>query len=925
METSSTPNLPPNPPVPAVSSGAATGDRLRRVEALPNDAPLREDVRRLGATVGEMLAEQLGDEFLQRVESLRTAAIQHRESGAPVQTLAADLAGLPVILAEPLTRAFAAYFQVVNIAERVHRIRRRRDYQRSAAAPQPEGLIDSLQRLRAAGLGVREVLDWLARLDVEPVFTAHPTESMRRALLEKEQEIVRCLINGFDAARTPLEARADWERLRMALTAAWQTSESAPVKPGVQDEFEHVGFYLSGPLYLVVPVFYELLEDALHSVYGVRPELPRVLRFASWVGGDMDGNPNVGADTIAATLRSSRELVLARYGEDVAHLASLLSQTLNRVAVSGKLQARIDAYRTLLPQAAQRIRPRHADMPYRVLLTLMRARLRATRSDGPGAYADAQEFIADVQLIADSLAAHKGAHAGGFAVRRLLWRVRTFGFHLARLDVRQDSRVHAQALDALPGTAGYAQLASNDQAVLLRPYAAGEKSLGESAAAPAIRMREVFAALADARRRYGPEATGLYIISMAQKPADVLAVLALARHGGLVDTQGAVPLDIAPLFETIDDLRNGPDTLRALLGDPLYRQHLAARAQRQVVMLGYSDSGKDGGIVASRWALQRAQVELLEVAQARGIQLVFFHGRGGSASRGGGRVSNALMASPRGSVGGVLRVTEQGEVIHRKYGIRALALRELEQAFGATLRASARPRAYEPREADWKETMTALATYGRDTYRAFVSADGFVDYFRQATPIDVIERMTLGSRPSRRGSMIGVESLRAIPWVFAWTQCRSVLTGWYGLGSALQRAAGEFGLGRLQEMARDWAFFRALLDDVDMILGKCDLDIAERYSQLAGPLHERYFPQVRGEYERSVEWVLKIKGVDSLLADDPRLAQSIRLRNPYIDPMSLIQIDLLARWRDGGSVDDDLLRALVATVNGVAQGLQNTG
>ncbi|WP_043112552.1 phosphoenolpyruvate carboxylase [Solimonas flava] len=889
------------------------------------DSALREDVRRLGATVGEMLAEQLGDGFLARVETLRTAAIARRERGEPAGMLAAQLGGLPLSLAESLTRAFSTYFQAVNIGERVHRIRRRRDYQRGSDRPQPDGLVDGLQQIKDAGVGAAPLLDALARLDVEPVFTAHPTEAVRRALLEKEQDIVRCLIRGFDPERTPIEERHDWERLRMALTAGWQTSETAPVKPSVQDEFEHVGFYIGGPLYQVVPVLYELLEDAVQQVYGLQVELPRLLRFASWVGGDMDGNPNVGAETIAATLRGQREMILERYIAEVAALASLLSQTERRVSVSEPLALRIVDYRARLPRAAATIRPRHADMPYRVFFTLVRARLRATLRDDGEAYLNADEFIADIRLAVDSLRANKGVHAGWFAVRRLLWRVRTFGFHLARLDVRQDARVHAQALAALLGDPHWAQREADEQAALLRPYAGRSAVFGATTEPVAQRTRAVFAQLAESQEIYGREATGLYIISMAQRPADVLAVLALARHGGLVDPRGAVPLDVAPLFETVDDLQNGPATLRSLFADPVYRAHLAARGHRQIVMLGYSDSGKDGGTVASRWGLQRAQVELLEVAHGAGVALSFFHGRGGSASRGGGRISTALIASPRGSVGGVLRVTEQGEVIHRKYGIRALALRELERAVSATLRATLVPRAPDAREAGWKETVALVAQASRGAYREFVDAPGFVDYFRTATPIDVIERMTLGSRPSRRGTMQGVESLRAIPWVFAWTQCRAIITGWYGLGTGLEQAAARFGEARLLEMARDWPFFSTMLDDVDMVLAKCDLDVAEQYSRLAGALHAPFFARVRGEFERTVHWVLRIKQAERLLAGDARLAQSIRLRNPYVDPINLLQVDLLARWRERGAEDEELLRALVATVNGVAQGLQNTG
>jgi len=563
-------------------------------------------------------------------------------------------------------------------------------------------------------------------------------------------------------------------------------------------------------------------------------------------------------------------------------------------------------------------------MPYRCLLTLMRARLTATGNEAPDGYAGAEEFAADVALIADSLAAHKGANAGLFAVRRLQWRIRTFGFHLARLDVRQDARVHDDVLAVLLDDGEWPGRDPAERAERLRPLAAGEARFVGSDAEEVARIRAVFATLADARGRYGSGATGPYIISMARSAADVLAVLALARHGGLVEND-AVPLDIGPLFETVDDLRHAAATLRALLDDPVYRAHLARRGDRQMIMVGYSDSMKDGGILAARWALQRAQEDLLEVAGEAGIELTFFHGRGGSACRGGSKVTPALMASPRGAVAGRLRVTEQGEVIHRKYGIRALALRNLEQTVGATLRASLRPRERDAREEAWARPMDVLAGASRDAYREFVGSDGFVDYFRAATPIDVIERMTMGSRPASRRSMHGVEDLRAIPWVFSWTQMRSILPGWYGLGTALEKGIGEFGEDAMVEVAREWPFLATLLADVEMMLAKADLGIAEAFSRLSGDLHERFFPRIEQEFRRTRDAILRLKGRDELLADDPRLAQSIRLRNPYVDPMSVLQVDLLRRWREGGSEDDALLRSLVACVNGVARGLQNTG
>ena len=890
------------------------------------DIPLRDDVRRLGALVGDLLAEQVSTQFFDDVEQVRTRAIARRESDAPLSDLNDALTGLPPARAEAMVRAFSTYFQVVNIAERVHRIRRRRDYQRAGTAtPQPDGLQDALVNLKAQGVTLDELAEWLPRIDIEPVFTAHPTEAVRRALLEKEQLMVASLVDNLDGQRTPGEAAADAARFRMALTASWQTTDSSPVRPTVEDEREHVGFYLVQVLYRVIPVLYESLQQALLDTYGQELPLPRLLRFGTWVGGDMDGNPNVDAGTIRNTLDAQRQAVLGRYQKDLLQLASLLSQSTERVAVSDELQARVEHYKVLLPKVTSR--PRHADMPYRLLNDRMRARVQATMEDAEGAYASPQELTDDIELILRSLHENKGDHAGGFAVRRLLWRVRTFGFHLARLDVRQESTVHGRALaSVLDGQEAWDAADAVTRAARLAPFASGEQALPASNEEGGERLDAVFAALADARHRHGADALGSYIISMAHDRSDVLAVLALARRGGLVDDAGAVPLDIAPLFETVDDLKRGTDTLRDLLADPVYRTHLASRGDVQMVMLGYSDSGKDGGIAASRWGLQRAQVELLEVAAENDIRLTFFHGRGGSISRGGGKTTHAVDASPRGSIDGRLRVTEQGEVIHRKYGIRALALRSLEQSTGAVLRSSLRPRAAEPREEQWRPVMDLIAQKSADAYRAFVGQKDFMQYFRLATPIDVIERMTLGSRPSRRlGEDAALTNLRAIPWVFAWSQARAVIPGWYGVGSGLQAAIDAGHEGLLKEMARDWPFFSTFLDDIAMVLSKGDLTIAEQFSQLSGALHGRFFPQIQGELELTSQWILALTGQDALLQHDQRLALSIRLRNPYIDPISVLQVDLLRRWRESGGEDDDVLRALVACVNGVSQGVQNTG
>ncbi len=947
----------------------------RKIEFPEKDLPLRDDVSLLGALVGEVIREQGGDALFQAVEVARVAAIRRREVAGAEGELAVAL-GLPagrseersddqraVELApatvEQLVRSFSTYFQVVNLAEKIHRIRRRRDYLRLDAMPQPGSLVDALNGLRRAGLGVAEVGDLLGRLEIEPVFTAHPTEATRRAILEKHQAIARRLVELMNPALTPPEERVVYERIRAEVTSGWQTEEHPSVRPTVADELDHVLFYVTDVVYRIVPAFYEVLEQALVRVFGEpagRLEIPNLVRFGSWVGGDMDGNPNVTAETLLATLTEQRQRIFVCYRQEIGSLARHLTQTTPLIGVQPEILERTERYAALLPETVAAVSSRLRDMPYLVFLRLMRERLKRA-GEQPEGYGQAGELLDDLRLIARSLEANQGERAGLFNVRRLLRRVETFGFHLAAVDVRQDAEVHRQVIGLGLGDDAWVERPAAERAARLRRELASESpppqnldpSARASGPAPprhesvAIRNRlkagperpeirdtlEVFRALATARRRHGRRSVGLYIISMARGVDDVLSVLLLARWAGLLepaDDGPAVPLDVAPLFETVDDLENAAGTMEELFTDPVYERHLDARGRRQVVMVGYSDSNKDGGIAASRWALHKGQTSLVTVHRDHGVELTIFHGRGGSISRGGGKTRGAVLAAPPGSVAGRLRLTEQGEVINAKYGLRGIALRTLELATGAVAEATAAappPSVFEDR---WAQIMEEVARDSRRAYRVLVyDHPGFFDYFRRATPIDVIERMLIGSRPASRRSRRGIDGLRAIPWVFAWTQSRHILPGWYGFGTGLERAIDRHGQSEVAAMVRHWPFLGALIGDVEMVLAKADMAIAARYAELAGEPGEEIFATVRAEFERTEELILELQGAEALLDSDSSLQRSIRLRNPYVDPMSLLQVDLLRRWRASDRRDDALFRALLATVHGIAQGLQNTG
>jgi phosphoenolpyruvate carboxylase len=900
----------------------------------PKHEPLRDDVHALGALVGEILREQGGSQLYELVELDRIAAIRARggDSAAGVE-LAACVRDRPPALARDLLRAFSMWFQVVNLAEQVHRIRRRRDYLlKDSQRPQPGGVEDAIAALKAGGLGQQEALELIGGLSIEPVFAPHSIEAARRTLLRKHQRIAQRLLERLDPSQTPNESRGVWNNIRMELTTAWQTEELPRERLTAADEREQILFYLVEILYRVVPAFYEEIAQALEKIYGTpggSVRVPSIVHIGSWAGGDMDGNPDVHAKTIRETLARQHQAIVKRYFAECQELAERLSQSAGRVAVSPELRKRIDEYGRLLPGAHAMTPARHDRMPYRVFLAQVGERLRSIHDGRAAGYENAAQFRADIALIAASLKANKGFNAGLFYVARLLRRIDTFGFHLATLDVRQRATVLHHVIAHGFDDARWSGRSRGERRDFL--LEALQKDRGPITELDALGRRTlaVFEAMMQARHRYGPEAIGYFIVSGASGADDVLAALLLARWAAVYDKHsGQVALDIAPQFESAEALAGCGDVMQELLAEPLYRRHLDAHGRRQCVLIGYSDSNKEIGSCASRVTIHAAQQQLGRVLSAAGERHVLFHARGGSLARGGGRVEAIVKAAPADAVDGILRIREQGATVRQGYGLRPIAMRTLERAFNAlSLTTTALRRGQ--LQADTPEQLEIaglLAQESRAAYRRLVFEDPqFYTFFQAVTPIDVIERMQIGSRSVHRTEAAHIEGLLPVPWVFAWAQTRCALPGWYGVGSGLAAVVARHGVARLREVSAGWFFLRNLIDDVETMLARADLDIASHYLALAPEALRHLWDPIRAEYQLSCAQVLAVRETHELLDSDPTLQRSIRLRNPYVDPMNLMQVDLLQRWRAGGRQSRELFEALLASIGGISQALQGTG
>ena len=894
----------------------------------PEHAALREDVHALGELIGEILREQGGQPLFDLVELDRRAAIARREGDEQARLeLAASVRDRPPELARDLVRAFSMWFRTVNLAENVHRVRRRREYFRNTDHPQPGGVRSAIAQLKSRGVALKETLSLIGGLRIEPVFAAHALAATRRTLLRKQLRVAERLLR-LGPALTPQESGNLWSGIRFEFTTAWQTEDVPRTQLSVGDEREQILFHLVEILYHVIPAFYEEISQAIGELYCVPADsldLPCIVRFGSWVGGDMDSNPEVHAKTIRETFARQQQLILNAYFEECQRLAERLSQSGERASVSAKLTQRIEDYMRLAPGTRAATPARRERMPYRLFLLQLAKRLRYTYEGRANGYDDARQFRGDVQLIAESLLAGKGEHAGLFHIRRLLRRIDTFGFHLASLDVRQHAAVLHRIISQGSDDPAWSDRTGAERTRRLAD--ALNKDAGPRVELDALGKRNlaVFETFAQIRHRYGPRAVGYFIVSGAKGPDDVLAALLLARWASVYDKNtNQVTLDIAPQFESLAALQSSGQILRELLAEPAYRRHIEARNLCQGVLIGYSDSNKEAGPCASRLAIHQAQAALAETIGSIGCRYAIMHVRGGSTARGGGRIDAVVRSAPASSVNGVLRLREQGKTIKQGYGLRPIAMRTLERAFNAVSLAMAERNA-PATPAAHLECAATLAEASREAYRRLVYGEHeFHDFFRAVTPIDVIERMQVGSRTVHRQEGSGLAGLLPVPWVFAWTQTRHMLPGWYGAGAGIAAAIERHGASRLREACAQWHFLRNLVNDIETMLARADLEIASAYNVLVPEGMRRFAETIRAEYERTREQVLWLKDATELLEGDPMLQRAIRLRNPYIDPMNLMQVDLLARWRAGGCADRGLFEALLASLTGIAQGLQST-
>lgn len=888
---------------------------------------ISQDIHLLGDILGDILRTSHGKATLDLEERVRGLTKELR-SGADGQLLA-DLEGLikGLDLGEALLliRAFSTYFQLVNVAEDVQRIRVLRARE-AEGGPLGESLEALGRALAQRGLTPQEALDLLGLMDVRLVFTAHPTEARRRSVLEKLVRIEGLLLRLEVERMTPAEEAEIGENLRRLALGLWQTNELRSRPPQVRDEVSNALFFFDRVIVDAIPRLYRRLAGALGASVGPLPgRVPTLLRFGSWMGSDMDGNPNVTPAVLAETLERHRRFILERHDEHLYGLIPELSQSTELVEVSPEFRGLLEEDSVRLPEVWREIAEVNREEPYRAKVTFMHHRIQATIQGAPGAYAGPAAFLADLKVLQGSLGAHGGEAFARGPVEDLVRRVETFGFHLASLDLRLNAPELEEAVADLLGQA--VDFVELDEAGKVRAITEGLSASEQPVSREIDRPLEALRVIARWQNLHGEEPIHTLIISNTTGPSQPLGALLLARATGLYEPGRRSSLDIVPLFETLRDLEGAAGVMEVLYAHPAYADHLALREKRQEVMVGYSDSNKDAGFLTSRWALWGAQVALGKGAADRDLRLTIFHGRGGSLSRGGEPTAQAILAQPKEALSGRIKITEQGEVIWQKYSHAAIAERQWEQLLYAFGLAMVSPKAAIPGE--WSGLMEAMSARALEAYRSLVRKDlDFPSYFRQATPIEEIAELNIGSRPASRDGDLGFTDLRAIPWVFAWTQSRHILPGWYGLGAALGWAIGAGHLKALRAMAKGWPFFFGLLDNAQMTLGKADMRIARYYTTLVEEpaVGSRVFGLIEGEYQAARRAILQVLDEEEILDSNPTLRESIRLRNPYVDPLNYLQVMLLREKRSQEEGRGAALRqALLMSIKGISYGLRNTG
>ncbi|MYL34984.1 phosphoenolpyruvate carboxylase [Pontibacillus yanchengensis] len=908
-------------------------------------SPLRRDVNKLGHMLGDLLVHHGGNELLDKVEKIRTLtkALRKHFDQDTYQSLKREIESLEPPMRQQVIRAFSVYFHLVNIAEQNHRIRRRRDYQLSGDdTVQPFSLQSAVQALKRNDTSEDVIQNVLDQLSLELIITAHPTEATKRSVLEIQKRIANLLKQLDNPMLTKSEREKMEESLFNEVTVLWQTDELRHRKPTVMDEVRNGLYYFDETLFDVLPDVHQELEDCLEEQYPYAEwDVPNFLRFGSWIGGDRDGNPNVTPEITWETLQKQRNLALTKYDEVLVELMKRFSHSTTRVSVSEELITSVKTEEELISNDK---RWRAEQEIYRRKFAIVLEKLRNVGHSSLG-YKSAEELLEDLYVIQRSVKQHQPTERELKMLHKLIRQVQLFGFHLATLDIRNHSGEHESAITEILHkvniTEDYSALSEQEKINVLKNALEDPRPitlLNDDYTEDTQEMLKVFQTIRAAHEEFGIRSIEVYLISMTESVSDILEVLVLAKEAGIyrLHPDGTVEssINVAPLLETVDDLVAGPEILKTLFDMDVYKNHLQQRGNLQEIMLGYSDGSKDGGTLTANWKLYKAQQEIHEMAKAYNVKLKFFHGRGGSLGRGGGPLNRSLLSQPAETLGDGVKITEQGEVLSSRYMLKDIAYRSLEQAASTLLEGAAHiseeSEQGHHREKEWENAMEAIANTSLKKYQSLVFGDpDFLTYFNEATPLQELSELNIGSRPMKRKDSNKFENLRAIPWVFAWTQNRQLIPAWYAAGTGLQSFASESdeNLKLLQQMYINWPFFRSTIDNLQMALTKADMQTAQEYITLVQDqeMGERIFQNIVEEYNKTKDVLLQVTGDDELLDQQQTIQESVRRRNPYVDPLNFLQVQLIKELRTEKITGDELLTEALLTISGIAAGLRNTG